>query len=130
MEHHPLSMATENTGGKGLPSRQPCQTQTATPSEINDLVNHLDINANHQFTSNDINKLAYQYVQQKGELIKSETLNVSPPLQEYLARLFGYPSHIKSIPPTLCKFLQKINCVYSHGVINKLGGIECNLHIV
>ena len=105
----------------------PTNSQTVTPSEINDLVNHLDINANHQFTSNDINKLAYQYVQQKGELIKSETLNVSPPLQERLARLFGYPSHIKSLPPTLCKFLQKINCVYPHGVINKLGGDRIQL---
>ena len=60
-------------------------SQTVTPSEMNDLVNNLDINANHQFTSDNINQLAYQYVQQRGELIKPHTLPVFPPLQERLA---------------------------------------------
>ena len=62
-------------------------SQTLTPSEMNDLVNNLDINANHQFTSDNINHLAYQYVQQRGELIKPQTLPVLPPLQECLAKL-------------------------------------------
>ena len=100
----------------------PTNSQTVTPSEMNDLVNNLDINANHDFTSSDINKLAYQYVQQKDELIKSTDDEVPKPLQERLARLFGYPSHIDTLSPTLYNFLQKINCVYPHEVINKLGG--------
>ena len=93
-------------------------SQTVTPSEMNDLVNNLDINANHQFTSDNINHLAYQYVQQRGELIKPQTLLVVPPLQERLTQLFGYPSNTKTLPQTLCNFLQKINCVYPHQVIN------------
>ena len=97
-------------------------SQTVNPSEMNDLVNNLDINANHQFTSDNINHLAYQYVQQRGELIKPQTLPVLPPFQERLAQLFGYPSNTKTLPQTLCNFLQKINCVYPHQVINKLGG--------
>ena len=60
-------------------------SQTVTPSEINDLVNNLDINANHHFTSNDINKLAYEYVKQKGELIQPAILAVTSPSQERLA---------------------------------------------
>ena len=105
----------------------PTNSQTVTPSEMNDLVNNLDINANHQFTSDNINHLAYQYVQQRGELIKPQTLPVLPPLQERLAQLFGYPSNTKTLPPTLCNFLQKINCVYPHQVINKLGGDRIQL---
>ena len=102
-------------------------SQTVTPSEINDLVNNLDINANHHLTSHDINKLAYQYVQQQGEIIKQATFAVSPPLQDRLARLFGYPSNVATLPPALCNFLQTISCVYSHQVINKLGGDRMQL---
>ena len=108
----------------------PNNSQTVTPSEMNDLVNYLDINANHQLTSNDINRLAYQYVQQRGELMKPNMLAVSTKLQKRLAILFGYPSTIETLPIPLRNFLQRINCVNPSQVINKLGGIERNLHIV
>ena len=76
----------------------PTNSQTVTPSERNDLVNNLNINENHQFTSDNINQLAYQYVQQRGELIQPQTLSVLPPLQEHFAQLFGYPSNIETLP--------------------------------
>ena len=105
----------------------PTNSQTITPSEMNDLVNYLDINTHHQLTSNDINKLAYQYVQQQGELIKSNMLAVSLQLQKRLAILFGYPSTIATLPLPLCNFLQRINCVNPSQVINKLGGDRTQL---
>ena len=116
-----------NTANTNTSNVIPTNSQTVTPSEMNDLVNNLDINANHNFTSSYINRLAYQYVKQKDELIKFTDDEVPKPLQERLARLFGYPSNIDTLPQTLCNFLQNINCVYPHEVINKLGGDRMQL---
>ena len=48
-----------NTANTNTSNVIPTNSQTVTPSEMNDLVNNLDINANHNFTSSYIDRLAY-----------------------------------------------------------------------
>ena len=95
---------------------------TATPSLIHDLVHNLNINMDNNLTSDVINNTAYQYVYRHGGLIETSTSTVPLPLQERLARLFGYSPDKTTLPKVLCNFLQNIDCVNPFQIINKMGG--------
>ena len=119
------SILSENTTSKNETSNTTIHKSnscTATPSVFHDLVHNLNINENHNFTTADIDNLALQYVERKSGIITKTPNNVSPEVQHRLACLFGYSSNTTTLPQTLCKFLQDINCVYPFQMINKLEG--------
>jgi len=107
---------TSNNGNVGK-----MNSLTATPSLIHDLVHNLNINLNNNLTSDVINNSAYQYVYRHDGLIETSTSNVPLPLQERLARLFGYSPDKTTLPKVLCNFLQNIDCVNPFQIINKIG---------
>ena len=117
------SILSENTTAKNDTSNitvNPINSLTATPSAFLDIMKNLNINANNNFTTDDIDSLARQYVERKGGIITKTHNNVSPEVQHRLSCLFGYSS--KSLPQILCKFFQNINYVYPFQMINKFGG--------
>lgn len=74
-------------------------------STIKDLTGNLKINADNNLTSDEIDDLAFKYVQKKEGLIKPTYQLLYQGLQLRLARLFGYPSTQTTLPNTLCTFL-------------------------
>ena len=94
-----LSENTTNNNETSNTTVNHVNSHTATPSLFHDLMQNLNINANNNFTTDDIDSLARQYVERKGGIITKTHNNLSPEVQHRLSCLFGYSS--KTLPQTL-----------------------------